>query len=238
MSFQRFVVATSVALCVLGTSNPASTQSRFGTANLRRLAPERNAPQPLPLPDLAKLNELQKAYLDSYSILSQDNACSQFFGGTKSISALNDLIAQLRPSHLDRQIGVRMTGEVTVVTNAETGLRYRLFKKAEINLDGPFYLANNLPNRRSVPNVGEFSPSTREARVAVLLHELGHLVRNDSGDYLLPNDGSDFGLSLDNTYRIIASCGEQIRQLHRTSFEEELVATQLPQGEAASVRTQ
>ena len=238
MSFHRFVVATIVALGVLSTSNPANTQSRFVTANLRRLALERNAPQPLPLPEIAKLNELQKAYLDSYSILSQDNACSQFFGGARSISALNDLIAELRPSHLDKQIGIRMTGEVTIVTNAETGLRYRLFKKAEINLDGPFYLANNLPNRRGIPNVGEFSPSTREARVAVLLHELGHLLRKGNGDYLLPNDGSDFGLSLDNTTRIIATCGEQIRQLHHTSFEEELIATQLPPAEATNVGTQ
>src|ERR1043166_4102066 len=102
MSFQKqFVVATIVALSVLSTTNPVSTQSRFVSANLSGLAPERDTPLPLPLPDIAKLNELQKAYLDSYSILSQDNACSQFFGGAKSISALNDLIAQLRPSHLD-----------------------------------------------------------------------------------------------------------------------------------------
>ena len=238
MSFHRFVVATTVALCVLGTTNPANTQSRFVTANLRRLAPERNVPQPLPLPDLAKLNELQKAYLDSYSILSQDNSCSQFFGGAKSISALNDLIAQLRPSHLDKQIGIRMTGEITLITNADTGLRYRLFQKAEINLDGPFYLPNNLPNRRTIPNIGEFSPSTREARVAVLLHELGHLVRKDNEAYLLPNDGADFGLSWDNTYRIIAACGEQIRQLHHTSFEEELITTQLAPGGSANAGAQ
>jgi hypothetical protein len=238
MSFHRVVVATTVALCILSTSQPANTQSRFVAADLRRLAPARNAPLPLPLPDFAKLNELQKAYLDSYSILSQENSCSQFFGGTKSISALNDLIAQLRPSHLDKQIGIRMAGEITIVRNAETGLRYRLFKKAEINLDGPFYLSNNLPNRRSIPNIGEFAPSTREARVAVLLHELGHLVRTENGDYVLPNDGTDFGLSSDNTYRIIAACGGQIRELHHISFEEELIATRMPPGGAANAGTQ
>ena len=116
-----------------------------------------------------------------------------------------------------------------VVTNAENGLRYRLFKKAEINLDGPFYLSNNLPNRWSIPNVGDFSPSTREARVTVLLHELGHLVRKSNGEYLLVNDGTDFGISQQNTDRIITVCREQIRSLRNSTFEEELFAMQSQQ---------
>jgi hypothetical protein len=229
---RKSVVAIAVALCLLSTSRPANTQARFTTANLSSLKPVNNAPEPLPLPDISKLNELQKAYLDSYSILSQKNSCSEFFGGPPSISALNELIGQLRPSHLDREIGIRMSGSIMTVTNAQTGLRYRLFKKAEINLDGPFYLANNSRGRQTNSSVGDFSSTTREARVTVLLHELGHLVRKNNGEYLLPNDGTDFEISRQNTDRIIAVCGEQIRQLHNATFEEELFATQSQQTSA------
>jgi len=235
VSFRRkSLVATAVALCLLSTSRPANAQARFTTANWSSLKPVNYMPEPLPLPDISGLNELQKAYLDSYSILSQNNSCSQFFGGPPSISALNELLGQLRVSHLDKQIAIRMSGETMVVTNAESGFRYRLFKKAEINLDGPFYLTNNLPSGRTVPSVGDFSPSTREARVTVLLHELGHLVRKSNGEYLLPNDGADFGISRQNTDRILAVCGEQIRRLHKSTFEEELIAAQSQQTDVAA----
>ncbi len=239
MSFrQRAVVSAAIAFCIFTTNHLTQSQSRFASTNPAGLRLTNAAPAPLPLPDISKLSELQKAYLDSYSILSQRNRCSEFFGGAASISALNDLISQLRPSHLDKQIGIRMSGETMNVTSAATGLSYRLFAKAEVNLDGPFYLANNLPSRQSIPRVGDFGPSTREARVAVLLHELGHLVRKPNGEYLLPNDGSDFGISRDNTDRVIAVCGEQIRQLHNTSFEAEmLIAMQLPAVDADTAVT-
>jgi len=234
---RKSVVAMAAAICLLSTGRPANTQARFTTTNLSSLKPLNYAPEPLPLPDVSKLNELQKAYLDSYSILSRTNSCSEFYGGSMSISALNDLIGQLRESHLDKQIAIRMSGATTVITNAATGLRYRVFKKAEINLDGPFYVANNLPSNRSVPNVGDFSPSTREARVTALLHELGHLVRKTNGEYLLPNDGTDLGISRENTGRIIAVCGEQIRELHSTTFAEELIATQAQRTSAEASRS-
>ena len=235
---RKSVVAIAVAICLLSASRPANTQARFTTTNLSSLKPLDYAPEPLPLPDISKLNELQKAYLDSYSILSQKNSCSEFYGGPMSISALNDLIGQLRESHLDKQITIRMSGETMVITNAANGLRYRVFKKAEINLDGPFYVANNLPSRRSVPNVGDFSPNTREARVTALLHELGHLVRKTNGEYLLLNDGTDLEISRENTDRIIAVCGEQIRQLHNTTFAEELIATQSQRTSADATRSE
>jgi hypothetical protein len=118
-----------------------------------------------------------------------------------------------------------MTGVTTMVTKVTTGFSYRLFQKAEVNLDGPFYLGNGLPGRQLVHNVGRYSPNTREARVALLLHELGHLIRKDNGDWVLPNDGYDFGVSRENTDRVIAVCSKQIEALHRFSFEEELIAT-------------
>ena len=222
MSFRRRVVAhTTIAFCILTISLVLKDQSSFASPESTS-----NLPKSLPLPETKRLTDLQKAYLDSYSILSQSNSCSEFFGGPSSIAALNDFVEQLRPTHLDKQVGIRMTGVTTIVTKQSTGFSYRLFQKAEINLNGPFYLGNSLPGRQITQNVGGYSPSTREARVTLLLHELGHLIRNKNGDWVLPNDGYDFSASAENTDRVITACGKQIRELHRVSFAEELIATQ------------
>jgi hypothetical protein len=75
-----------------------------------------------------------------------------------------------------------------------------------------------------VPAIGDFAPNTREARVTILLHELGHLVAKTHQAWLLPNDGNNQLLSNKNTQQILAACGEQIKELNRTSFETELQA--------------
>ena len=222
MSFRRRAFASAtIALCILTMILVVKDQSSFASPKSTS-----NLPKSLPLPETRKLTDLQKAYLDSYNILSQTNSCSEFFGGPSSITALNDFVKQLRPSRLDKQVGIRMTGATTIVTKYATGFSYRLFQKAEINLDGPFYLGNVLPGRPTVHNVGGYSPNTREARVTLLLHELGHLIRKNNGDWVLPNDGYDSSLSAENTDRVIAACGKQIRDLQRLSFAEELIATQ------------
>ena len=178
-------------------------------------------PEPLSLPVSRKLSDLEEAYLDSYSILRQNNSCSEFFGGPQAIEALNQLTEQIRPAYLDRHIGFRMTGTTTSVLNFRTSFKYRLFEKAEVNLNGPFYQASGLPNTPKVPSIGTFPPSSREARVTLLLHELGHLIQKPDDQWLLRDDGKDIWQSEENTRRVIKACGEQIRELHRFSFEEE-----------------
>jgi hypothetical protein len=91
-----------------------------------------------------------------------------------------------------------------------------------LNLRGAFYKGNTFHHDQTVPAVGLFAPNSREARVTILLHELGHLVEKSPSSWLLPNDGNDALLSHKNTERIIGVCGEQIRQLERASFESEL----------------
>ena len=179
-------------------------------------------PEPLSLPVARKLSDLEEAYLDSYSILKQDNSCSEFFGGPKAIEALNELTKQLRPVYLDRHVGFRMTGETTSVLNIRNGFKYRLFEKAEVNLNGPFYRTSTLPNRPRLSLVGTFPPSSREARVTLLLHELGHLIQKSDDNWLLRDDGKDTRQSEENTRRVIEACGKQIRELHRFSFADEL----------------
>lgn len=210
----------------VGSTNPEKVKSSAS----RLAAPP---PQPMVLPDVKKLNELQKAYLDSYCILSQSNSCSDLFGGPLAIHALNGLVKQLRPTYLDNGIVVRMGGEPVIVKDDLTAFSYRLFAKAEVNTLGPFYRGNTLPNQPIVPRVGRFEPNTREARVTVLLHELGHLVFSKEGGWLLPDDGYNPSISQANTDRVIAVCGEQIRNLHKFTFEQQLIAAQSQQGRGA-----
>ena len=191
-------------------------------------------PELLSLPASRKLSDLEKAYLDAYSILKQDNSCSEFFGGPQAIGVLNQLTTQIRPSYLDRHVGFRMTGETTNVLNFRTGFKYRLFDKAEVNLNGPFYQVSGLPNHPNV-RVGTFPPSSREARVTLLLHELGHLIRKPDGHWLLRDDGNDTWQSEENTQRVIESCGKQIREIHRLSFEAELSQAQYEARNQAAV---
>ena len=183
-------------------------------------------PAPLPealfLPSADHLSPLDKAYLDAFSILRGDNSCSRFFGGARVIEVLNELKKQLKSTDIDSSIAVKMSGTTMSVTSRKYGVSYRLFARAELNLRGSFYHANTFHSGASVPWIGSFSPNTREARVTILLHELGHLVETSDKSWLLPNDGNDASLSSRNTQQIIAVCGEQIRQLSGTSFEHEL----------------
>jgi hypothetical protein len=156
--------------------------------------------------------------------LKSENSCSAFYRGPLSLVALNELAQQLKPTHLDRRIGIRMSGETTIFISALTGFTFRLFQKAEVNLDGPFYQSRSVGTRVRVPPIGPFEPNTREARVTTVLHELGHLVRRADGQWVLPNDGNSAAESEENTQRVLNVCGEQIRALHNFTFAEELLS--------------
>src|SRR6267142_4108968 len=176
--------------------------------------------RPLFMPEAAKLTPLDKAYLDAYSILRGDNQCSRFYGGPAAIEALNQLTEQLKPIYLDRTIGLRMTRQTSYVRNNDSGMSYRLFEKAQLNVNGPFYKSGMFPLDTNIPRVGEFAPNTREARITMLLHELGHMIRTANGDWVLPNDGDDDTISRHNTLRVIEVCRDQIKCRSRVSFEQ------------------
>ena len=179
---------------------------------------------PLTLASERRLTLLDKAYLDAFSILRDDNTCSRFYGGPAAIEALNTLTLQLRPAFLDRTIALRMTGRISYITDYASGYSYRAFEKAELNQDGPFYTATVVPNPLRVLGVGEFFPNTREARVTILLHELGHMVLKGDTQWVLPDDGGETTLSQQNTARVLAACREQITRLSKTSFAQELLS--------------
>ena len=171
--------------------------------------------------DDRKLNDLDKAYLDAFTILREDNACSRLYGGPVAIEALNELMRVVRPSYLDRNIAVRMSGATTLYRNAVTGFSFRMFEKAEINKEGSFY-RGNMPSRERVPQVANYQPNTRQTRVALLLHELGHLVRGADKRWLLLDDGHDRELSEKNTKYIVGVCRDDIEAVTRMTVAQQL----------------
>jgi hypothetical protein len=215
----------------LTVSGPLKSKENETQATRRDEASEALKPAPpelLPLPKASKLTPLDKAYLDAFSILRQDNECSRFYGGPPAIEVLNRLTRQLKPAYFESSIALKMKGITSVATNYQSGLAYRLFEKAELNLNGPFYRAGIFPNEATKHFVGNFWPNTREARVAILLHEIGHMIKTADNHWVLPDDGDDPELSRQNTLRVIAVCRDQIKGLSRISFAHELSSAQTP----------
>lgn len=155
----------------------------------------------------------REAYYDSIHILSTANECSDFFGGSAtSVEAFNNLFARVGREFLTPSIGLRMSGVTTNVVNITTGRKHRLFDKVTINRNGPFYRYRVSETQPTVPGVGSYPPNTREARVLMLLHELGHVVEVN-GAWLLPDDGRDPVLSRSNTKKVEDVCRRQIRSV-------------------------
>src|SRR6185312_7922180 len=193
--------------------------------------------QPLALAEVAKLSPLDKAYLDVYSILRDSNECSEFFGGPAAIEVLNQLTRQLRPAYFDRSIGLRMTGRISYAMNDATRLSYRIFETAQLNTNGPFFKTSAFPTDSVIARVGEFSPNTSEARLTILLHELGHMIQRPNGDWVLPNDGDNPATSKENTQKVIDVCRNQIKKRGQVSFEKELAVMQTDRQEAEAQLT-
>lgn len=168
---------------------------------------------PLPSPLIAEDKILGRAYYDTVSILSNPNECSDFFGGSSAaVEVFNGLIGKVRKEYVSASIGIRMSGDAVNVFNIKTKRKYRIFNKVSINSNGPFY-QRKFSMSLSVPGVGTFQPNTKEARVLMFLHELGHVVKDENGKWLLPDDGRNEAQSRDNTRKIEEVCGNQIKKL-------------------------
>src|SRR5262245_59084674 len=131
---EQLVLLATIALTLPTLSASPITPPK----NRLKLLPA-SRPKALDLPGVEKLNELQKAYLDSYSILSRENSCSKFFSGPAAIVVLNGFVQQVQTTWLSRDISMRMRGQPMMFLDLTTGLSYRLFKTVEVNLNGPFY---------------------------------------------------------------------------------------------------
>lgn len=176
------------------------------------------APDPLTLfkPEALSIKDHQfmMAYRDGFNILSTDNNCSRFYGGTAdSLKVFNRMLARFKDSYIDSITGIQMTGGYSNFMNSMNGFSYRLFAKGIINRWGPFYKEKRFTSEAAVPRVGSFPPNTRKARVLMLLHELAHLIKGADGNWLIPDDGFDIDLSRRNTDIVEKQCGEYIRKL-------------------------
>jgi hypothetical protein len=178
------------------------------------VAPAEAVSLPLPVPTPLNVSALEptymRAYLDTFRILKDDNTCSRFFGGSSTaVEVLNRLTGQLKRKPLEKStIAIRMSGDYILVQNHKTGVTYRLFDEATINSRGPL---SGIPLGGSLnTSIGRFPTSTREAKALMLLHELGHLMRDSKGEWLLPNDGKDLKLSVRNTEIVEEHCLKQL----------------------------
>jgi hypothetical protein len=164
---------------------------------------------------------LDQAYQDAVRILSKNNSCSRFFGGPNAAGEVLSRLAVQFQLHLlrDSRTGIEMSGIFTYFDQTEQHTGYRLFAAATINTRGPFLKAKVFPSEPYVPPVGSFLPNTREARVLMLLHELAHLVKGQTGIWLIPDDGNAPALSKQNTALIESQCRAQILSLSQRADE-------------------
>ncbi len=192
-------------------------------ASVSRSAAVTKTVEPLPLPPapsplIEKDKVLSDAYYDALGILSDDNTCSEFFGGAPAaVTVFKTFMGQVRKAFLDPAIGMRMSGEITLGVNAPTQTKFRLFEKVSINTNGPFYRKKFSFSDASVPRLAGYAPNTKEIRVLILLHELAHLIKGDDGKWLLPDDGRGEWISRSNSQKIEEVCGDQITNLSRSN---------------------
>ncbi len=160
---------------------------------------------------------MDTAYMDAWSILSGDNPCSRFFGGPMTATLILDkLVNRMQIGNiLNPTVGISMFGTIAYGTDFRTGISYRLFEKVKVNASGPFYRERTYLGQ--MPYIGIFQANTREARAAMLLHELAHLIRKADGNWLIADDGGNTERSRLNTATIEANCKEQIKALKNSS---------------------
>lgn len=175
--------------------------------------PSEGLPRPLVFPQ--KDWDLTQAYFDVFKILSDQNTCSRFYGDPRvATTVLNSLVTLVESRPLVREISFQMMGRPRLIRDPATGVRYRLFDTAMVNVNGSFYQRRPDPMHKFPSDVGNFGPGTRRARALILLHELGHLIESDNGVWLIPDDGRNGPQSKANTLRIQQMCHAQLKTLN------------------------
>ena len=168
-----------------------------------------------PLVLTKKDREVAQAYADVFHMLSDDNSCSAFYGGSHTATTvLNGFVSAVESHRLLPDVTFKMSGSPRLVHDPATGASYRLFARVTVNTDGSFYQRRLDTLVRFPSDVGRYPPGTRPARALILLHELGHLILGKNGDWLIPNDGHDGARSQQNTLRVQQACRVQLQQLN------------------------
>jgi hypothetical protein len=119
----------------------------------------------------------------------------------------------VKSQSLMREVSFQMAGSPRVIHDLTTGASYRLFEKTMVNINGSFYQRRADPMRKFPSDVGNFAPGSRAARALIILHELGHLIQDDNGEWLIPDDGFDGRQSKENTLRVEKVCRKELNKL-------------------------
>jgi hypothetical protein len=168
-------------------------------------------PRPLVLPK--RDFEVVQAYADVFKILSDQNTCSSFYGGPRPATiVLNSFIPAVESHRLPPAVMFKMSGRPQIRQDPVSGASYRLFEKVTVNNSSSFYQRRDYWVRFP-SDVGSFPPGTRAARALILLHELGHLIQDTNGAWLIPDDGHDDSVSHRNTLRVQQACRKQLQAL-------------------------
>jgi hypothetical protein len=174
--------------------------------------PAEDRPRPLAL--TKRDWDLSRAYSDVFNILNSENPCSSFYGGPRSATTvLNGFVRLVKSQPLVPEVSFQMEGTSRLIRDPATGASYRLFERIMVNTNGSFYQRRADSMHKFPSNVGTFSPGSRRARALILLHELGHLMQGENGDWLIPDDGHDGPQSQANTLRIQQACRRQLDTL-------------------------
>jgi hypothetical protein len=188
---------TSTVICVLLLQNGAPSEE-----------PSR------PLVVTRKDWNITQAYIDVFKILSNPNTCSEFYRGPRTATTvLNGFVTRVKSQSLLREVSFEMAGP-RIIRDPATGASYRLFEKTMVNTNGSFYQRRADPLRKFPSDVGNFAPGSRAARALILLHELGHLIQDENGEWLIPDDGFDKTQSKANTLRVQQVCGKELKALN------------------------
>ena len=228
------VTSKAAAPTVVGDEyRPDSPDNARSIGEARVSGPPPAPPSPL----ISRDKVLASAYYDTVSILGSNNSCSDFFGGPDAVEIFDELVSKIRKDALSADIGMRMSGRTTNIHNARTKKHYRIFDKVSLNSRGSFYQRTSAPSEPTVPRVGTFQPNTKEARVLILLHELGHVTKGSDGQWLLPDDGKDEGLSRSNSNKIQDVCADQIHGLGKAATMKDLGKYEDPEPKPVPLNT-
>ena len=209
---------TSTIICILllqsvqTPAQPANSESR--PVPIDEVAvPAEESPRPL---EFTRRDwDLTRAYADVFQILSSQNTCSDFYGGPRmATTVLNGFVTRVKSQPLVREVSFQMAGHPRLIRDPATGASYRLFEQTMVNINGSFYQRRTDPMRKFPSDVGNFSPGSRAARALILLHELGHLIQGNDGDWLLPDDGFNGEQSKANTLRVQQACRRELDELN------------------------
>ena len=168
----------------------------------------------IPLTLTKRDREVTQAYADVFKILSDQNPCSSFYGGPRTATTvLNNFMPAIESHRLTRDVTFLMTGRLRLLQEPLTGTSYRIFEKVTVNTNSSFYQRRIDTILRFPSDVGRYPPGTRPARALILLHELGHLIQGQNGDWLIPDDGFNDAQSQQNTLTIQQACRAQLQLL-------------------------